>query len=123
MSDGKDRLPDPWPAALEALAAAPVHHGVLFENDAVRVLDTRIGPGERTPVHTHRWPSVLYALSFSDFVRYDGAGAVMADSRTLVSKLHAGSAVWTPPLPPHSVENVGGGELRVIAVELKKTSD
>ncbi len=42
-----------WPESLDATTAAPNHHEVLLENDRVRVLDTRIGPGERTPVHTH----------------------------------------------------------------------
>jgi hypothetical protein len=45
---------DAWPADLDALVAAPAHHTLLFENDVVRVLDTRIAPGNRTPVHTHR---------------------------------------------------------------------
>ena len=41
----------------------------------------RIAPGDRTPVHTHRWPAVLYVLSWSDFVRYDDKGEVLLDSR------------------------------------------
>jgi hypothetical protein len=28
-------------------------------------------------------------------------------------------ALWSGPLPPHTLENVGSTELRVIAVELK----
>ena len=35
---------------LDAMAAAPDHHAILLENDQVRVLDTRLAPGERTPV-------------------------------------------------------------------------
>ena len=53
----------PWPASLDAMIAAPEHHEVLLENDQVRVLNTRIGPGEETPLHIHPWPSVLYVLS------------------------------------------------------------
>jgi hypothetical protein len=71
----------PWPDSLDALIAAPAHHALLFENDAVRVLETRIPPGELVPVHTHRWPSVLYVLSWSAFVRRDAAGTVLVDSR------------------------------------------
>jgi quercetin dioxygenase-like cupin family protein len=41
---------------LDAMSAAPHHHEVLLENETVRVLDTRLAPGERTPVHTHQWP-------------------------------------------------------------------
>ena len=72
-------------ADLDALAAAPDHHEVLLENDQVRVLDTRIAPGEATPVHTHRWPSVLHVLTFSHFVRTDADGNVLLDSRSLPS--------------------------------------
>jgi hypothetical protein len=119
MSDQRPDHPDCWPAMLDALAAAPSHHALLLENDRVRVLDTWIAPGERTPVHTHRWPSVLHVLSWSDFVRYDAAGVPLADSRTLPTKFTVGSTVWTPALPAHYVQNVGGSRLRVIAVELK----
>jgi hypothetical protein len=43
-----------WPEKLDALVAAPRHHFLLFENDAVRVLNTRIVPGDTVPLHTHR---------------------------------------------------------------------
>jgi hypothetical protein len=33
-----------WPAGLDALSAAPQHHALLFENEAVRVLDTSVPP-------------------------------------------------------------------------------
>ena len=104
---------------LDALLAAPEHHEVLLENDHVRVLDTRLGPGERTPVHSHRWPSSLYVLSWSDFVRRDQGGKVLVDSRLWEKRPSPGDALWSAPLVPHWVENVGDGELRIIAVELK----
>jgi len=81
------------------MTAAPGHHAVLLENETVRVLDTRLRPGERTPVHTHRWPSVLCVVSWSDFVRYDAAGQVLVDSRTFAEKPAVGSAIWSGPLP------------------------
>ena len=67
----------PWDDSLDALVAAPAQHRVIFENAHVRVLDTRIRPGERTPIHTHRWPAVHYVVTWSDFVRRDAAGAVV----------------------------------------------
>ena len=71
-----------WPAELDALVAAPGTHRLLFQNETVRVLETRIAPGETTEVHTHRWPGVLYILSFDHFVRRDADGVVLLDSRT-----------------------------------------
>ena len=84
----------------------------------MRVLDTCIAPGESTPLHTHRWPASLYILSVSDFVRRDEFGAVIVDSRSIPPIL-PGSALWSAPLGPHTLENVGSNDLRVIAVELK----
>lgn len=104
---------------LDAMRAAPDHHIVLFENEKVRVLDSELRPGERTPVHAHEWPASLYILSWSDFVRYDPEGRVLADSRNSGTAPAAGSSVWIAPLPPHYVRNVGNAPLRVIAVEIK----
>ena len=117
-----DKLPTPdqeWPESLDALVAASGQHRVLMENERVRVLDTRIAPGDTVPLHTHRWPAVLHVISSSDFVRYDPNGQILLDSRTLPAKPAAGDVLWSPPLPPHSLQNVGVTELRVIAVELK----
>jgi len=109
----------PWPAALDALVAAPQHHRLLLENDRVRVLDTRIAPGERTPVHTHQWPAVHSVLSWSAFVRRDAAGVVVVDTRTGNAAPDPPTALWGEPLGPHSLENVGSTPLHVISVELK----
>ena len=118
MTD-RDRQVASGPDSLDALVAAPGHHRVLLENDRVRVLDTRIAPGQRTPVHTHRWPSVLYVLSWSHFIRYDDVGNVLLDSRTVESLQSPPAILWSAPLPPHSAENVGEADLHVISVELK----
>ena len=107
-----------WPEELDALRAAPKHHALLFENEKVRVLDTNIVPGDTVPLHTHRWPSSFYILSFSHFVRRDAAGNVLVDSRNL-RMVPDGIAVWSEPLPPHTLENVGERDLRVISVEIK----
>ena len=110
-----------WPEELDALIAAPQHHALMLENEFVRVLDTRVPPGETVPLHTHRWPGTLYIVSWSDFVRRDGEGNVMVDSR-ITGKPDEESALWSMPLPPHTLENVGGQELRVITVELKNAA-
>jgi len=103
---------------LDALIAAPDHHRLIFENEYVRVLDTRIEPGERTPVHTHRWPAIHCVLSWSDFVRRNADGAVMVDTRQQGIVAPA-PAMWGEPLPPHSLENVGVSPIHIISTELK----
>ena len=104
---------------LDAVHRDPDHHAVLLENEHVRVLDALLRPGEQTAIHTHVWPSALYVLSWSDFVRIDPDGKVIADSRTMGLRPHPGEAIWSPALPPHRVRNVGSSDLRLIAVELK----
>jgi hypothetical protein len=89
----------PWPASLDALSAAPRHHTLLLENDRVRVLETRILPGDIVPVHTHCWPSVVYVLSWSDFVRRDAAGTVALDSRAIGGGGLPPSVAWSEALP------------------------
>jgi mannose-6-phosphate isomerase-like protein (cupin superfamily) len=59
--------------------------------------------------------------SFSDFIRRDESGQVTVDSRG--GQLpRPGAAVWVEALPPHTLENVGDADLRVIGVEVKKTA-
>lgn len=118
---GHVAAPDPWlwPDTLDALSAAPLHHRLVYENEQVRVLEVRIGPGEIVPLHTHRWPGVLYLQGWSEHVRRDDAGKLIFDSREAFPPPKIPSVVWCEPLPPHSVENVGGTELLVLRIELK----
>ena len=63
--------------------------------------------------------AVLYIMGTSDFVRYDDRGNVLFDTRTTGQLPEVGQAIWSLPLRPHFVENIGGSEIRVISVELK----
>ena len=105
------------PDALDAVVAAPAHHTVLLENQHVRVLDTRIAPGETVPLHTHRWPSVLHVLSWSDIVRRDELGSVVLDTRAV--PMTSAQVAWSPALPPHTLENVGSKDIHIVSLELK----
>jgi hypothetical protein len=119
-ASGTDSAKDSWahPDCLDAMIAAPAFHELLFENEHVRVLHTRILPGQTVPVHTHRWPHIQYIISWSPLVRRDAEGNVMYDSRTTPPP-EAPHVAWSEPLPPHSVNNVGDGEISVIGFELK----
>jgi hypothetical protein len=105
-----------WPPELDALGAASSYHRLILENDRVRVLDTEIAPGARTPVHTHQWPAVHIVVSWGEFIRRDADNRVLVDTR---GQAPASGALWGPPLGPHSLENVGSTPIRVISVELK----
>ena len=99
--------------------AAPGSHRLLLENDAVRVLEARIGPGETVPLHTHRWPSVLYVVANAEHVRRDETGTVISDTRVEGGPAPAGSTFWLTARGPHSVENVDEAEIRLLNIELK----
>ena len=109
----------PWPNSLDALRAAPAQHRLVLENERVRVLDTCVRPGETVPLHTHRWPAVLHLQSWSDFVRRDEKGHVLLDTRGQPPPAGMPLTIWSPPLPPHTLENVGTAELRALSVEIK----
>ena len=111
---------DSWPPELDAVIAAPDHHRLLLENDTVRVLETIIQPGETVPLHTHRCAATTYFVNWSDCVRRDQFGEVLMDSRQLATTPMPGVAVWTLPLPPHTLENVGSQPIHTITVEIKK---
>jgi hypothetical protein len=101
------------------MTAAASSHRKLFENDHVRYLEVIIRPGEFVPVHTHRWSSVVYVQSTSDFIRRDGEGRVLFDSRKAGGPPKTPAVEWLGPLPPHSIENVGTSVVHLLIVELK----
>jgi quercetin dioxygenase-like cupin family protein len=104
-------------AAQDALVAAPRSHRVLLENDRVRVLEVSVAPGEREPMHTHAWPSVMYIDQPAPLLYYDANGALRFDGR---DRPPAGPVTqWMPPEPPHAVENVGTKPFHAIRVEVK----
>ncbi len=105
--------------SFDALTAAPGNHILLFENDLVRVLDTRLPAGEQTPVHEHSLPSASILLSWSDFHRFTPEGTLLFDSSQIPAP-DIGSVIWMDSLPKHYAVNTGKTELRTIAVEIKK---
>jgi beta-alanine degradation protein BauB len=86
---------------------------VVFENERVRVLEYRDGPGDRT--HPHRHPdSVMYTLS--SFRRRVSAG-----DRTVEIALDAGQVRWLPA-QEHIGENIGDTQTHTLFIELKEAS-
>lgn len=110
-----------WPDSLDALIAAPAYHILIFENEHVRVVRTRIPSGDTVPLHTHRSSSTYVVLNWSEFVRRDHLGNVTLDTR-LAPAPALNVPAWQEPLPPHTVENVGTDELHTIAVEIKSAA-
>ena len=103
----------------EALAQDPVRSDprsfrVVLENDRVRVLEYRSGPGLGVcgqGVHYH--PERVTVTLTEAKVRITNA-----EGRTVVRELPAGQ-VFYAPAETHSVENVGGSGTRIYIIELK----
>jgi len=78
----------------------------------VRVLEYRLKPGEKEPMHSHM-AGVVYVL---------GGGKLKftyPDGKTEEKSAVAGETLWREPTT-HAVENVGDTEAHAIAIDLKK---
>jgi hypothetical protein len=110
----------PYPHSLDAVIAAPNSHRILLENDRVRVLEVTIPPHAKEPVHTHRWPSVMYMDVPSKFRYFDGDGKAQFESGWDSRAEMKPTTMWFKPEEPHSVENLTDIPYHAIRVELKK---
>jgi hypothetical protein len=109
----------PWPESLDAVVAAPGSHRVVFENERTRVLEVIIGPGEREPEHTHRWPSVM-VVDRPARIRYYTGDTLTFTSPEQPSPAEPGARVsWLDPEGPHSVENIDGHLYGAFRIEFK----
>ncbi len=97
--------------AQDPVKVSPNTHKVLFENDRVRMLDVRVKPGEKVPMHSHP-ANVVYFLSDSK-VKF-----TYPDGRTEEREGKVGQAGWSEAVT-HAAENVGTTELHVLNIELK----
>ncbi len=110
--------PWPWPAEMDAVAAAPASHRVLLDNDRVRVLEVTIEPGTREPEHTHQADSVMITDGPAR-IRYYAGGALRFESRAHPEHPPGARVSWMEPEGPHSVENIDRRRYHAIRVELK----
>lgn len=89
----------------------PAHYKLEFENDRVRILRVRYGPGESSVMHRHN-PYVGVLLT-------DGrARFELPDGRVEESNWKAGAANWSEA-ELHRPQNTGDSPFELIAVELK----
>lgn len=104
------------------LAQAPHNHDIgttlWFENDRLRVFETRLEPGERGPFHVHDrayfWTVVDPSRGLQRF----------ADGTWVSREYRLGETKYLEHSPEepliHDLENVGQSVLRFVTVELKR---
>ena len=95
----------------DAIQVAPDNYKVLEENDRVRILEYRGGPGAKTEMHSH--PDVVAIAVSGMTVRF-----ASPDGQTMEIELKSGQAMFAPG-GDHRTENIGGTAGHVILVELK----
>ena len=88
------------------------HYTVEMENDKVRVLRIRYGPGEKSVMHSH--PALVGVMMTDCHI-----GFSYPDGRTEEVNAKAGQVLSFPALD-HLPENLGDQAFEVIVVELKR---
>ena len=99
------------PADKDPTKLSPQYYKVPVDNEYVRVLEYRLKPGQKEPMHLHPC-GVVYYLTGAKWK------VVSADGKTTESETTAEEVIWRDPTT-HAVENVGKTEARAIALELK----
>ena len=87
------------------------HYKVEFENSKVRILRVHYGPHEKSVMHRH--PDAIAIFQNDGKVKFTYPGG-----KTEEREMKAGQALFTPAVR-HLPENMTGGDMEVILVELK----
>jgi hypothetical protein len=105
------------------LMAAPEHHQAILENDAVRVLDVRISPGDTVSAHQRDLPSIFTTLSPADLVFRNLSGETVKNVRRSRDSDGDTDVEWRNSAPaPRIVSNIDTVELHALRIELKSAS-
>jgi quercetin dioxygenase-like cupin family protein len=86
---------------------------LLLENDKVRVMEIRLEPGQKSPMHNHPDEHVVYVNNDAKF------RLSFPDGKSSEFELKAGQAFFMES-GPHETENVGRSKGHNIVIELKK---
>jgi quercetin dioxygenase-like cupin family protein len=90
---------------------SPGYYTVRIDNEWIRVLEYRLKPGQKEPMHSHPHGFVYMLADARARVSLpDGTASAIDD--------HAGDLTWRGPTT-HALENVGNTDLHAIGVELK----
>lgn len=116
-----------WADKLDAVAAAPNNHRIVYEDSKVRVLQVVCPPGNEEPVHTHKYKSTMWFTQSARFMYYT---YVIDKNNQLAKKdsveikgfpaeaLNKGQMVDREA--PHSVKNISTDTLIAYRIEYKK---
>lgn len=98
----------------DPVTLSPQYYTVLLDSNDVRVLEYRLGSGQREAMHSHP-DYVVY------FFQQAKLRATYPDGRTSETVVTPGEALYREALS-HSIENIGDTEVHALLVELKSRS-
>jgi len=96
----------------DAVTADPQHYTVEFENDKVRIIRIKYGPGEKSVMHSHG-PHVSILLT------ENATRMTLPDGTSAEATTEVGTAEWSDA-QEHLPENLSDEPLEVVLVELKE---
>ena len=96
----------------DAVQIAPDVYKVVLEDEHVRVLGTRIGPGDSSEMHSHH-NMVSYAISDCTWA------LTCSDGTTVLVAVKADKTVYLDAVD-HSAHDVGAIGSHALLIELKK---
>ncbi len=96
----------------DGVAADPEHYTVEFENDKIRIIRIKYGPGEKSVMHTHG-PNVAVFLT-KNAVRF-----TLPDGTSVTTDSEPGAAQWSDK-EEHLPENLSEDLLELVLIELKE---
>ncbi len=97
----------------DARITAAETHRLIFENESLRILESRVKPGQVVPFHTHQWDSLILTLQGSEFQVNDGGDVKTENWMPTAEKSEGSSCLY-------SYRNIGNAEFRALIFEFKK---
>src|SRR5688572_16845912 len=102
------------PSNQDPVQQSPEYYRVLLENDEVRVLEYRLRPAQKEPLHSHP-EGVVYGFNNSRI------RVASADGHVTESVGKAGDVFWRTPVT-HAIENIGDTDVHSLAIEIKEST-
>ena len=97
---------------LDVLEVPNSGYNLIMENEKVRVMEMKLKPGEKSPMHNHPNDHVVYVINNAKFK------LSFTDGNSSEFELKAGQALWIEA-GPHETENIGNTNGHNLVTEIK----